>query len=279
MDLWETFQNEDIQLALIHGGSAGAAYAAFLIIKPDIRVYYTATAKILLSISMVAITFSPGKFSSFIKILVIFYISTFVFAGASFALMYLNSYGAFIKNGMIYMYWQSKWTTIFLSIVTAIIILKVFQELIQYRLIKEKLLIKLRIKFGSKQTDIAALIDTGNSLYDPLSNMPVIVVEFNAIKDILPSEICNIFEDSLESDFTLITDKLYSSKWSNRVRLIPFTSLGKENGMLIGFKPDYVEIGDEDTEIKGISDVIIGIYNNALSKERKYKALLSPDLV
>jgi stage II sporulation protein GA (sporulation sigma-E factor processing peptidase) len=266
-------------LRLFMGALLGALYAAFLIIRPDIRVYYTVVAKILLSIAMIAITFSPNKFVSFVKILIIFYISTFIFAGASFALIYLNNQGALVKNGMIYIYWQSKWTTIFLSIITALIILKIFQEIIQYKLIRENLLTKLRIKFESKQTDIAALIDTGNSLYDPLSNMPVIIVEFNAIKDILPSEICSIFDGCMENDFKTITDRLYSSKWFTRFRLIPFSSIGKENGMLIGFKPDYVEIGDDDTEKKGISDVIIGIYNHTLSKGEHYKALLSPDLV
>ncbi|NSW90506.1 MAG: sigma-E processing peptidase SpoIIGA [Firmicutes bacterium] len=265
-------------LRLFIGALLGALYAAFLVVKPGIRVYYTAIAKILLSVVMVAVTFSPGKLNSFLRILAIFYISTFIFAGASFALIYLSSQGALVKNGMIYVYWQSKWTTIFLSIVTSIIILRIFQELIQYRLMRERLLTRLRIKFESRETDVSALIDTGNSLYDPLSNMPVIIVEFNAIRNILPSEICKIFEDSKENDFTLMIEQIYSSRWFNRFRLIPFSSLGKENGMLIGFKPDYVEIGDDEGK-KGISDVIIGIYNKALSKGKHYRALLSPDLM
>jgi stage II sporulation protein GA (sporulation sigma-E factor processing peptidase) len=48
--------------------------------------------------------------------------------------------------------------------------------------------------------------------------------------------------------------------------------------MLIGFRPDFIEI-DRDNEKKGISDVIVGIYNKTLSKNEKYKALLSPELM
>jgi stage II sporulation protein GA (sporulation sigma-E factor processing peptidase) len=44
-------------LRLFMGALLGALYAAFLIIRPDIRVYYTVVAKILLSIAMIAITF------------------------------------------------------------------------------------------------------------------------------------------------------------------------------------------------------------------------------
>jgi stage II sporulation protein GA (sporulation sigma-E factor processing peptidase) len=48
--------------------------------------------------------------------------------------------------------------------------------------------------------------------------------------------------------------------------------------MLIGFKPDYIEVG-ENTEKKGVTDVIVGIYNRALSKNNNYNALLSLELV
>ena len=42
----------------------------------------------------------------------------------------------------------------------------------------------------------------------------------------------------------------------SRFRLIPFSSLGKQNGMLIGFKPDKVTIKFDGLE-KEKGDVII----------------------
>ncbi len=265
-------------LRLFAGAFLGALYVAFLVIKPDMKIYYSTIAKILLSLVMVAVTFSPGRINSFLKTLVIFYVSTFIFAGASFALLYISNQGTIIRDGMIYVYWQSKWVTILLSIIVAIIMLGVFQELIRFRFAKGELLTKVKIFMDNKEKDIPALIDTGNSLLDPLSNIPVIVVEFNAIKELLPSEICKIFEESKEKDLLLLAEQLYGTKWSGRFRLIPFSSLGKENGMMLGFKPDYVEIG-EDEEKKGIRDVIIGICNKVLSKGKYYEALLSPDLI
>lgn len=265
-------------LRLFIGATIGALYAALLVVNPGVRFYYSAVAKISLSIVIVAITFNTKKIKNFIKVFVCFYISTFIFAGASFAIIYLSKQGAIVKNGMIYVYWDSKWTTILLATGTSIIILRIFQELVQFRLAKQKLLTRLKIKFDSKETNLSALIDTGNSLQDPISKMPVIIVEFNAIKNILPSEICSMFEDSNQDDLAMISDKLYNSNWFNRFRLIPFTSLGKENGLLIGFKPDYVEIGDNE-EKKGVKDVIIGIYNKALSKGKEYNALLNPELI
>lgn len=265
---------------LFIGALLGALYAAFVIVKPGLRIYFTATATFILSLAMVAVTFSPEKLGDFIKTLSVFYLSTFVFAGATFAFFYINNEGTLIQNGLLYVFWDSKWTTMVISILASIIILRVFFEVIQQRFVKEKLITHLKVIFDSKEVNISALIDTGNSLQDPITSMPVIVVEFSAIKELLPLEICNIFEDVKEQDIANLATKLYKTDWINRFRLIPFTSLGKENGMLIGFKPDYVVIGDDsDSGKKGITDVVIAIYNKVLSKGKDYKALLGPELL
>ena len=265
-------------LRLFLGALVGALYVAVMVMIPGIKFSYTAFAKIFLSLVIVVIAFPPERVSYFLKNLAIFYVSTFIFAGAAFAFLYFNQNGGFIRNGIIYIFWQSKWTVLFLSIIMASIIIRIFWDILQYKFIKEKLLIRLKIVFEDKIIVIAALIDTGNSLHDPLTNMPVIVVEFKAIKEILPLDIQSIFEESKENDLTCVTGIISNSEWFSRFRLIPFSSLGKDNGMLIGFKPDYIEIG-ENEDRKGIKNVIVGIYNRSLSRNEVYKALLSPELI
>lgn len=265
-------------LRLFAGAIVGALYVVFIIVQPGVKVYYTALAKILLSFFIIAITFSPRKVLPFLKTLVIFYISTFIFAGAALAFLYINQQGGFVRNGIIYVFGQSKGSLMFFGIVTVGIIVKIFMEVIQSRIIKEKLLIPVKIVFDNRVIDLPALVDTGNSLKDPLTNIPVMVVEFKALEELLPPEIRNIFQNSKEDDLNCVTATIAASKWFSRFRLIPFSSLGKENGMLIGFKPDFIEIGEEE-EKRDIKNVIVGIYNRSLSRNDKYKALLGPDLV
>lgn len=265
-------------LRLLLGSLVGASYVVFLLMFPEVEVYYTTTAKIALSFFIVAVAFYPPKLKAFMRILAIFYISTFVFAGAAFAFLYFNNTGGLVQNGIFYIFDDSKWSTLFFSVVTVYIIVKIFWDLIQERLIRDNLCIPLKVAFENVIIDLFALVDTGNSLHDPLTNVPVVIVEFNAIRSILPIDIQNIFEESKEEDLISATKIISDSKWFSRFRLIPFTSLGKENGMLIGFKPDYIEIG-ENTDKKGVSDVIIGIYNRNLSNNNNYNALLSPELV
>jgi stage II sporulation protein GA (sporulation sigma-E factor processing peptidase) len=271
-------KSKTTSLRLFLGSLTGAVCVVLLLLCPSTKVYYTVLGKFLLSLLIIAVSFSPEILRNFIKILAVFYASTFLFAGAAFAFLYFNQSGGFIRNGIVYVFWESNMTLLIFSVITVGIIAKVFWEIMQYRLIKDKLLVPLKISFESKIIDMSALVDTGNSLYDPLTNTPVIVVEFKAIKEILPKEIKSIFEECKEDDLSCVTSIVSHSTWFSRFRLIPFTSLGKENGMLIGFKPDYVEVGEEQQK-KGVSNVIVGIYNRALSKNEKYRALLNPELI
>ncbi len=267
-------------LRLFLGAVIGAIYVVLLILLPGMKIYYTAFAKFLLSFLIIAVAFSPKKIGSFLKTLAMFYISTFIFAGAAFTFFYFNQSGGFVKNGIIYAIWQFKWNYLFLffSVITVGIIVKIFLEAARHKIAMERLMVRLKVAFESKSTELEALIDTGNTLHDPLTNMPVVVAEFKALKEILPFEIQSIFTDYKENDLNKVTEIISNSTWFSRFRLIPFNSLGKENGMMIGFKPDYIEVENKNAK-KGIENVVIGICNKALSKSEKYNALLGPELV
>lgn len=265
-------------LRLLLGSIIGALYVGVIILQPDLKVYYTTIAKILLSMFIVAVTFSPRKVLQFIRVLAIFYISTFIFAGAAFAFLFFNQQGGFVRNGIVCVFGQSQWSLMVTSIITVGIIIKIFWEVIQSKITKEGLLVPVKISFDNRAIDLSALIDTGNSLRDPLTNIPVMVVEFKALQELLPQEIKSIFDGAQEEDLNYVTTIISKSKWFSRFRLIPFCSLGKENGMLIGFKPDFIEIGGEEDK-RDIKNVIVGIYNRSLSRNEKYKALLGPEFV
>ena len=53
--------------------------------------------------------------------------------------------------------------------------------------------------------------------------------------------------------------------------------MGKQNGMLLGIKPENLEVINEQTEEEK-DNAIIGIYNKSLTKRGEYKALIGIDL-
>ena len=66
-------------------------------------------------------------------------------------------------------------------------------------------------------------------------------------------------------------------EYISRLKVIPFSSLGKQNGMLLGIKADKVIIKSDEEE-KENDNVIIGIYDKSLTKRGEYRALLGIEL-
>ena len=77
-----------------------------------------------------------------------------------------------------------------------------------------------------------------------------------------------------DTNLDLFTDVLCESSDEFKFRLIPYRALGKQDGMLLGFKPDMVSL--DYTRVK---DLVIGIHNESFSNDNEYNALLHPDII
>ncbi|WP_053956903.1 sigma-E processing peptidase SpoIIGA [Inediibacterium massiliense] len=258
------------------GASIGACYA-FVIFFPSLSFLYSFLMKFIVSIFIIIVTFTPYKFKDFAKLLGIFYLISFMFGGAAFALFYLTDFHGMVSNGIFYMGNFTMKLLIYSGIV-AYILIKFCLEYIQVRISRDELYIPICIEVENHSSKLNALLDTGNSLFDPLSKSPVIIVEYTAIKDLFPTDIQDVFSKGESGNLDLITQIIDGSKWIHRFRMIPFKSLGQENGMLMGFKPDQVKMQDEKN-LKCIQNIIIGVYTKKLSQDGDYEALLHPDLL
>ncbi len=264
------------RIKFILASSLGALYA-FIIFFPSLHFLFSVLMKIACSMLIIIICFTPYHFKDFFRLLGIFYLITLVFGGAGFALFYFSNFNGIISNGIFYITNISV-KNIFVSCGVAYILIQFCWSYIQERLSKEKILMDVSIKINDKKVDLKGIIDTGNSLTDPISKYPVIIVEYSAIENILPIEIKDILLDNQAFNFDQIIAKLSGSSWVTRFRMIPYKALGVENGMLIGFKPDNVLIHN-DKYYKDIKEIVIAIYNKNLSETGDYKALLHPDIV
>lgn len=63
-----------------------------------------------------------------------------------------------------------------------------------------------------------------------------------------------------------------------QIRWIPFTSVGNQNGMLVGVKVEKVELYYQDKR-EMLDQVIIGVYQGSLSKNQSYHALVGLDFL
>ena len=245
----------------------GAVYAV-LAYAGVFPIYANLITKIILSICMTYIAFNPKKLKGLIKELILFYLVSFALGGCAFALLYIvRPQDIFMKNGVYIGTYPLK--IALLGGITGFVITYVAIKIVKTRITKNEIIYKAIIKIAEQEIEINVLLDTGNMLKDPISGDAVIMVEKNKLYKILPNEMLDNTNKFLGGEF----ENAESLEYRKRIRFIPFTSVGKQNGMLLGIKPDLVKIITDVDEIVN-EKTIIGVYEKTFSKYGKYSGLI-----
>lgn len=262
-------------IRLILASLLGAGYS-IIAYMGIIKVYSSIILKIILSVLIIYIAFNPQNIKKMCKDLLLFYLVSFVFGGAAFALIYIiKPQNILMKNGLFLGTYTLK--TVMLGAVVAFCIIIGAFAIIKNKISKKDMFCEIEILINQKKIKTKAMIDTGNMLKEPITNVPVIVVEHILLYSCMPKEILNNLKEIMGGDFKNIPCDI-QEKYISKLKLIPFSSLGKQNGMLIGIRPEYVKvITDEQEKIN--KNVIIGIYEKSLTKKGKYQALIGIELL
>ena len=162
---------------------------------------------------------------------------------------------------------------IFFGAIIAFIVIKISIKIIKTKLNAKDMYCEIKIKLNGKEVETRAMIDTGNLAREPITNTPVVIVESSLLEKILPKEIINNIDNVLAGDLDTVPKEYVS-----RLRCIPFSSLGKQNGMLLGIKADEIKVEKEE-ERKTFNNIIIGIYDKSLTKKGEYRALIGLELI
>lgn len=117
---------------------------------------------------------------------------------------------------------------------------------------------KLRvvIDYKGKKIEGIGLIDTGNTLIDPIYAKPVTICEDR------------LFDIDVRSDVKL--DELQGA------HLIPFRTIGNSRGMLLAIRVDCLKIYKGTNATIEIQDAIVGLYSGKLSLSNEYNIILHP---
>lgn len=267
-------KNKISHLRIIFASIIGAIYAVTEYIS-KLNIYSNILLKIILSIVIVFIAFYPQNVKKMFKLLVLFYLTTFTFGGVATYLIYvLKPQNIIIKNGMYVGTYVLK--VIFIGAIVGTIILIIAFKFAKNKITQKDMICKVKIKLNGKEIVLDTMVDTGNMLKEPLTGNPVVVVEKTSLYDLMPKEILNNTELILGGDFGKIPENI-KNEYISRLKIIPFSSLGKQNGMLIGIKPEKLYVINEQSEEKK-DNAIIGIYNKSLTKRGEYNALIGIDL-
>mgnify|MGYP004637086005 CR=1 FL=1 len=106
----------------------------------------------------------------------------------------------------------------------------------------------VNISYKAQNVKVKALVDTGNSLYEPFTKKPVSIIEKKEI-----------------------------GKWNfsdMKFIYIPFNSIGEKGGLLKAVIADNMEV---DKRI--VEKPIVGIFDGKLSRNGRYNMILHPDII
>ncbi len=250
-----------------------AIFATLLYILTIIFIPYNKLLSIfiifLIFILSIFISFKPKNIKDFLKIFLLVNIVSFCIGGGSIALFYYTNFNYFLTTTLQYLPLKF----LIISIICTYIIIKIFLNWYKRIFIKKQSFYNITLYKNDTNVTLNALLDTGNNLKEPITKKPVIIAEFVAIKPILPEKLKVIFYEKQEDNL----NKLLELGYTTDIRLIPFKSVGKENGLLIGTKIDKLEIHIENKIV--LKDVIVAISNFNLSNDNFYNALLNPEII
>ncbi|GGK15733.1 sporulation sigma-E factor-processing peptidase [Caldalkalibacillus thermarum] len=258
----------------------GSSYVLFLFVPP-LQSYYTFWIKMLFSVVIVYVAFGFGSMQRFVKSFFTFYFVSFVSGGGLLAVHYIlqsnhqllkgmvatqsGGYGdliswLFVAVGFPIMYWfsRSQWQSI------------------ERTKLKEQVLVQVQVKVGGQHVNCQGLVDTGNQLYEPFTKKPVMIMEAEVLKAVMPRK---LLEAVQEGRAVYEWDKLeVPNLWLARLSLIPYRGVGQGMEMMLAFKPDEVTIitslGCFQTK-----QVLIGINDQPLAADGLFQAIVHPDLI
>lgn len=262
-------------IRIIFASAIGSIYAIITYVT-ELPIYTSIISKGILSIIMVYVGFNPQSIKKLFKQVFIFYLTSFVFGGVALYLIYvIKPQNALIRNGMFVGDYVLK--VIFLGAIVAFVIIKISIKIVKTKINSKDMYCNIKIKINEQVVSTKAMIDTGNLAKEPITNTPVVIVESSLLYDILPKQILNNLDMILGGDLSKIPEEI-QNQYISKLRCIPFSSLGKQNGMLLGIKADEMEVEKEEDK-KITKNVIIGIYDKSLTKRGEYRALVGLDLI
>ena len=227
--------------------------------------------KIVISFFMMKIAFKINNFKKMLKIILFFYLVSFTFGGIAFMLLFIiNPKNIIINENSLVGVYPLKVTI--LAGFTGFVVISFASQIIKNRIIKNNMICDLEIFYNGKSRKVKTMLDTGNLLKEPISNYDVIIVEKESLYGFLNRDLLDNINSIIKGKW-LDNTNIHSYK----IKIIPFSSLGNDNGLLIGFKPDYIKIYNEDEIVR--DDVIIGVYNGKLTKNNLYTSLIGLNIL
>lgn len=242
-------------------------YLQFLNINIYIYIFIHIFLNISAALLITRVSFPNLSNNRLIKAVGYLYLITFITIGTTISLFYI--------------YGGSPFTAGIQKLLAGILILFLIGnfgwEIFQKYKVPEEFILPVTIYFQNRNVELTGLVDTGNSLTDPITNVPVIVVNIENVLLLFHEEIQRDLL-AVEDDYIELMEIFQFYNMEERIRVLPFSDLGQENGLLLGLRPDLIELIYQNKVLK-IKRSVIGLSKRKLDIDDEYQALIHPNLI
>lgn len=265
-----------LRLAVSSGVGVLYTISSILLLRSAFSLF---VFKILLSFVMIYVAFCPNTLSQSLKTVGCFYGVSLLTGGTALCVLTLASgSGAGAHGGSVFQ-WEQPVNYILIVAAVVTVVGDATLKAVRQRRQMSKYGVDLYIQFEEEGIWIPGLVDSGNELKDPWNGSPVVVAELSAVQSALPKEVELFLKEYGTEGFMDSKHLALLDDWAARIRLIPFSSLGCDQGILVGFRANTVRIRPPGEAIIELHNQTVCLCLRTLSGEGKYRALLGNGLL
>ncbi len=248
----------------LFAGACMCGIFSFIILL-NLSGFMTFFYEILFVFAVMAASFAPIRMKVLIRIGAVFYCISFLLGGSAVAVIWLSGAGGAVNNGFFYI-GAGGYLLVFAGGVVGVIMLMSVMKFVKQRSEQAPKTVSLSIDLMGKTLKCTGKIDSANFLKDPLSGKPVSLISAKEAKE--------CWGDILENDM-----------WKNRVRAVPYKSVGCESGMIMAVRCDGMTIDRGDIFGRHkiyMRNVFMGLYDGEFSAgeaEEPFSVLLQPEVM
>ncbi len=235
------------RLRFLAGAVLGGVYAAGIFLPGGAFLSHPLCR---LACAVLMLLLAYGGSSRLLRQILIFFALTCAFGGGIMAIGMLGGRGLSLgERGVLYSNMDLRIVLLSSALCYAVLTI-VFPRIAQHSRFRGEI-VELELCVEKRKTVLPALVDTGNTLSDPLTGRSVLVAEAEALADLFPEKYRPSRDDL--RDPALAMEKY--AGWTGRFRILPYRAVGVDRGLLLALRTDGIFQGGErlETEVAALS--------------------------
>ena len=247
------------------GAALGGAYAVAIFL-PGLFFLSHPLCRVASAALMMVVSYGGSR--RLLRQGILFIALTCAFGGGVVAIGLLGGTGLSLGRGGFYSALDLKVVLLSAAVCYGVLTL-VFQRLARHSAAGGEL-IDIKLKLGDRSVTLTALVDTGNTLTDPVSGRPAVVAEGERAAGLFPRDRRPASSDLRDPAAAL--PRLGTGEWRSRFRLLPYRSVGVDRGLLLAVRVDSLELDG-----RGRGPVLVALSPTPVSDGGGYQALVGAE--